>query len=353
MPAVAHADVGLMLEQPIGTWGRISGAGHVAIYLSRICAETPTMLRLCRPGEAGVVISRYDHADRHDWTAIPLIPYLYAVDQPTEIPRSIDAQTVAGLRDRYRRMHLEGVAPDSAHGRTPHGHWTELVGSAYERKIYVFEIETSVAQDLQLIQMLNARPNNYKFNLFFRNCANFAQSIFNFYYPHAIHRSFTADVGLVTPKQVAKSLVSYAEHHDNLQFSIFEIPQVPGKIHRSGKVYGVVEALLKKKQYVIPLVALHPFVTAALVGTYIVRGRFNPARNAVVLDQSNEMQALLHNAVPQPGEVQTGYLKNTAIPLTDLDQNSQNENCFRDGCDHQINAGISNDVSRNGFRSNR
>jgi hypothetical protein len=100
-----------------------------AIHLSRVCADTPVSLRRCGLDEQGVVISRYHRVAGYDWIAIPLIPYLYAVDQPDQVPASVDAETVASLRDAYCRAHLEEIAPDEG-GSTPHGDWTQLVGEA-------------------------------------------------------------------------------------------------------------------------------------------------------------------------------------------------------------------------------
>ena len=62
--------------------------------------------------------------------------------------------------------------------------------------------------------MLNAAPNVNHFNLFFHNCADFARHTMNFYYPGAIHRSLFADVGIMTPKQAAKTLLGYSRRHD-------------------------------------------------------------------------------------------------------------------------------------------
>ena len=61
-------------------FGAFNPTGHAAVYLNHVCAETPTELRMCRTGEYGVVISRYHKIDGYDWIAIPLIPYLYAVN---------------------------------------------------------------------------------------------------------------------------------------------------------------------------------------------------------------------------------------------------------------------------------
>src|SRR5580700_9827766 len=104
--------------------------GHAAIYLSRVCAASPLSLRRCHPGEQGVVISRYDRVSGYDWIAIPLLPYLYAVDRPDRVPLVVSAEDVATLRDAYRRTNLTKVAPDAADGSAPEGDWTQLVGAA-------------------------------------------------------------------------------------------------------------------------------------------------------------------------------------------------------------------------------
>jgi len=106
----------------------------------------------------GVVLSRYDGVGGYDWIAIPLVPYLYAVERPEDVPLFADAKIVAFLRDRYRREHLEDIAPDLLNGETPGGNWYELVGSSYDRTTYGFEIETTPAQDEALILKLNSSP---------------------------------------------------------------------------------------------------------------------------------------------------------------------------------------------------
>jgi hypothetical protein len=47
--------------------------------------------------------------------------------------------------------------------------------------------------------------------------------VLDIYMPHAIHRNFLADVGLMTPKQVARSLVSYGKKNPELNMSAFVI----------------------------------------------------------------------------------------------------------------------------------
>jgi hypothetical protein len=278
----AHADAALLLEEPFGTLGHMAATGHAAIYLTRVCAETPTQLRRCGAGESGVVISRYHHIAGYDWLAVPFLPYLYAVETLQEVPASADAQSVAAIRDRYRRDHLLAIAPDDAEGRAPGGEWTQLVGSAYDRTIYGFLIQTSQERDDAFIQQFNQRNNQSHFNLLFHNCADFSRTVLNFYYRHAVHRSFLADAGITTPKQVAKSLAGYSRRHPDLARSSFVIPQLAGSIPRSGAVHGVVEALLKSKKYVVPLAILHPVITGCMALGYLTEGRFNPRREASI-----------------------------------------------------------------------
>jgi hypothetical protein len=78
---LARADAALLMEEPYGEFGAFNPTGHAAIYLNHICAESPTRLRPCHPGEPGAVISRYHKINGYDWLAIPLVPYLYAVEQ--------------------------------------------------------------------------------------------------------------------------------------------------------------------------------------------------------------------------------------------------------------------------------
>ena len=284
IPAFARSSATLLLEEPYGTLGFFTGTGHAAVYLSGVCAETPLILRPCTPGETGVVLSRYNGVSQHDWVAIPLIPYLYAVERPEDIPLFADARMTDFLRDRYRRKYLEEVAPDVRNGETPGGNWYELVGSSYDRTIYGFEIETMPEQDLALIQKLNSSPNVSHFHTVSRNCADFAKDIINFYYPKALHRSVFADIGITTPKQMAKMMTKYSARHPQIRFSRLVIAQVPGSMPRSTAAHGVVESFFKSKKYIVPSAVVSPIFAGCVAGVFFVTGagHFEPARNANV-----------------------------------------------------------------------
>lgn len=42
------AGVALLVGEPFGKFGFFNPTGHAAVYLSGVCAETPTTLRQCR-----------------------------------------------------------------------------------------------------------------------------------------------------------------------------------------------------------------------------------------------------------------------------------------------------------------
>jgi hypothetical protein len=290
--SLANASATLLLEEPYGKLGFFTATGHAAVYLSGVCAETPLVLRACAPGELGAVISRYDGVGGYDWVAIPLIPYLYAVEKPEDIPLFVDPKMVAFLRDQYRRKHLEAVAPDRTDGGTPGGNWYELVGSAYDRAAYAFEIETSPVQDTAFIREYNSAPNRSHFRTVSHNCADFAKDVINFYYPKALHRSVVADVGITTPKQMAKTLVKYSARHSELEFSRYVIPQVPGSVARSSAVHGVVESFFKSKKYIVPSAVMSPVFAGCVAAVYVgtEAGRFDPARQALVYNANRDLE---------------------------------------------------------------
>lgn len=284
----AHASVALLMEEPYGEFGAFNPTGHAAVYLNHVCAASPTQLRLCGAGEFGVVISRYHKIDGYDWIAMPLIPYLYSVDEESEIPASVDKEEEAALRDAYRREHLEALAPDTRRGKAPGGEWIQLVGSSYDRTIHGFQVDSTQEQDERFIALFNDQRDVSHFNLFFHNCADFSRAVLDLYFPHAIHRNFIADIGLTTPKQVAKSLVKYGRRHPELQMSAFVIPQVPGSIARSHPVDGVTESLVKSKKYLLPLAILNPELTGGVVIAYLAEGRMKLPKDATVFNVDDE-----------------------------------------------------------------
>lgn len=321
----AHASATLLLEEPYGKLGFFTATGHAAVYLSGVCADDPLTLRPCAPGETGVVVSRYNGVSGYDWVAIPLLPYLYAVDRADDIPLFADAKMVFQLRDRYRRAYLESVVPDGKNGEAPGGNWYELVGSSYDRTIYGFEIETTPEEDARLIRKLNSSRNESHFRTVSNNCADFAKDVINFYYPKSLHRSVVADVAITTPKQMAKMLVKFNRRHPDIQFSRLVIAQVPGSMPRSFAVHGVVESFFKSKKYIVPSAVVSPIFAGCVLAVYVGTGagHFEPARDALVFDPGNNPQQ------PMGREDRLAYQRQLKHLLADVDAARSSTNADR------------------------
>jgi hypothetical protein len=269
-----RAQAALLMEEPYGFFGALNPTGHNAVYFDRICAETPVKLRRCGPGEMGAVIARYQGINGYDWVAIPLIPYLYAVENPNQVPEQVNRRMVNQLRSRYHEAHLLDLGADVPQGSIIRGGWTQLVGAAYERRIYAFRFNTTPEQDDALIERLNSSPNHTEFDLLFSNCADFARVIMNAYFPHTFHRSIFPDAGITTPKQIAHTLVRYGHRHPGVGLEVFEIPQVPGYRRLSHANKGIDESFVTTL-YAIPITILNPYVTGALFVDYVVRGQYH------------------------------------------------------------------------------
>jgi hypothetical protein len=61
------------------------------------------------------------------------------------------------------------------------------------------------------LNKINSSPNRSHLHLLTRNCADFAKEVINLSQPKALHRSYVADLGISTPKQMAKSLVQFSQ----------------------------------------------------------------------------------------------------------------------------------------------
>ena len=194
----------------------------------------------------------------------------------------------------------------------PVGDWTQLAGSAYDRTTHGFQVVSTEEQDERFIAIFNDRRNKGHFNMFFHNCADFSRVVLDIYLPHAIHRSIVADLGMTTPKQVAKSLAKYGHKHPELEMSAFVIPQVPGSVARSHPVDGVAESLIKSKKYLLPMAILSPEVTGAVVVAYLAKGRMKLPKDAAVFNVDDQVVEPAAAAPVQPASSGDGATAQTS-----------------------------------------
>jgi hypothetical protein len=191
------------------------------------------------------------------------------------------------MRDRYREARLSGLGDDLSSGNFVHGGWTQLLGAAYERRIYAFRFETTPAQDDALIARMNEGPNRSRFDLLFNNCADFSRVVLNDYFPRTFRRGLFPDAYMTTPKQITGKLVHYARKHPEAQLLVFEIPQVPGYRHQSHSNKSIAESLTTTG-YAVPLALINPYLAGGLFVDFLARGRFHLVpRNPQVIGPEN------------------------------------------------------------------
>lgn len=161
---------------------------------------------------------------------------------------------------------------------------------------------TSPEADDRIIRTLNAQPNRRRFNLLFRNCADFAKDVLNAYYPGAIHANRIADFGMTTPKQVARSLVAYGASHPEAALAAFAVPQIPGSRPLTHAPKGVMEVLITSKKYLLPLALMPAWIPAGLAGGYLAAGRFDPHGLPVdTYSPADVAQHAMHLGAPATG----------------------------------------------------
>jgi hypothetical protein len=195
------------------------------------------------------------------------------VEDDAVVPTRVDRATVTRLRNEYYEAHLADLGPHVSRGSFWKGGWSQLIGAAYERRVYAFRFETTQAQDDALIDMLNDKKNVSHFQLLFNNCSDFSRWVMNQYFPKAFQRGVFPDAGMTTPKQIAHKLETFAKKHPEMQLQIFEIPQIPGN-RRSSRANKSISESLITTGYAVPITIVNPYLAGCLLADYILRSHY-------------------------------------------------------------------------------
>ena len=280
-PMAATADIGLLLLEStgIGT-ARYTAAGHAAVYLSNLCAETPIHLRHCRAEESGAVISTYGSFGEnrpYEWNVAPLRVFLYGSEEPSAMPLYGNDDVRRALRDRYRREYLSSVcSPNFCNSSSDR--WGDMAAATLTRDIYCFRLQTTPEQDEALLAYLNSDPNNGVYHALTRNCADFTRKLINRVFPGAAQPDYLNDFFMTSPKAIAKSFVHYGEKHPDLGLSVERYSQIAGTIRRSEDNRKGTEASFRVKKWFLPLLAIRSRELPFFMAAYLLTGRFDAER---------------------------------------------------------------------------
>ena len=280
----AYADAGVILNESLDTSvARITGSGHSAIYVSRICPESPVKLRLCAPGEQGSVISNYTTLGEdqpYEWNIVPLSVFLYGVEDPANRPLIGSQKIKHLLEERYRDNFLADYCDSESCRTSGKAEWREMVGATISRSLYIFVVKTTEEQDLALIAELNSSENVNHFNGITRNCADFTRKVMDIYFPGAAKPDYINDFAMTSPKAIARSFEHYSLKHPEMELSVLHFAQLPGTYKRSSEARSGTEQLYHSKKFAVPLAIYAPYELGVAAGTYVLTGRFNPVKES-------------------------------------------------------------------------
>lgn len=247
--APARADIGLIVQEPIGALGFFTRVGHVGVYLSRICPDaSPVRMRICRPGERGGVVSRYSALSEHedyDWAIMPFEEYMHGFGSPELAPLFGAPKLQRVIEDLNFRPLFADTLAGSGDGRPPAGQWTKALATRFDRSLHIFFVATSPADDAAIVAAFNGAANHSRFNFFYRNCSDQAKGIFDLIWPEEQIGSRTSGVTMQTPKGLAKAIVDRADTHPDLQLRVRRYSQLPGTYPRSRSVLFPMENAYK------------------------------------------------------------------------------------------------------------
>ena len=270
LPSVqARADLGVVLADPTGLGAsRFTLAGHTLVYLTGVCAETPVRARLCAPGEQGVLVTTYPNfgeTKAYSWNLSPVSLYFEGAMEPGKRLLYTSPAVKSAMEARAREGYFREVCAEGRCPQAPHNYWRNLVASTADRDMFLYAVKTTRAQDQAAVDWLNRDPNVNHYMGMWNNCANFASDLVNSIFPHATHRDYLNDLGMMGPKGVARSFTRWSLKRPELGFYSMHFAQMPGDTPRSGLARSGTEAGIHMKKYLIP---------AALIGDHEVAGSF-------------------------------------------------------------------------------
>ena len=274
----ARADVGIALFDPTHVGAeRWTQTGHSGLYLSGVCPTSPIELRLCGPGEKGIILTAYpDFFERfpYEWNAVPLNLYLYGSTDAGMMPLygspALKRAQESAVANRELKQVCAGACP-----ALPHAYWRDLVNTTTSRDVYIFAVHTTREQDQEFIRRVNALPNRNRYRTITYNCADFTRDMINLYFPHAVHRDVLNDLGMMGPKAAARSFTHYAARHRELGFYALHFSQQPGVAQRCGTARAGTEMAFHEPKYMLPAILIGDHeVAGSFLVAYFLTGRF-------------------------------------------------------------------------------
>lgn len=256
---VASADIGVIINENFMQGTRFITGGHLSLYISNACADTPFSIRMCEPGESprGIVVNRYEKISdqKQDWIAVPLIPFLYGVEDVDQAPLLTSGRVQKMLSKRFYKKHLETIIPPDNSGLIPSGSFNYIPGQTFKRDVISLSMESSIEEESKLVDAINARTNITYYNLFKANCSDFVSEILTaIFEPKGGLPKLKYDQLIKTPKGVASRFWQNAKASPGRALFVSRFGQIPSDDYlRSKRADTFADILFNKVPLVIGL----------------------------------------------------------------------------------------------------
>ena len=251
-----------------------------------------------------------------EWNVVPLNIYLYGVENAHFRPIVGTQPIKRVLEERYREQYLGDLCVSESCRTSNKAEWREMVGRDLARSMYVFVVQTTVEQDLRLIELFNSLPNENHFNGMTRNCADFTRRVINAYFPGATGPDYINDFGMTSPKAIARSFSRYAKRHPEAHYRVFALhpdSRHHQKEHRGESRHG---AAISLQELLVPMLVFADHVLPFVAASYLLTGRFNPQREleAHPTAEAAELDHQIRLAKSEDNQVRVEQLENGKEP---------------------------------------
>jgi hypothetical protein len=251
------ADVVLLVEDPLGSVGYFSDAGHTAVWISDACLENNRRVHLCHTGD-GVVFSNMTGWRAYGYAAIPASIYLYGAtpDGADAIPYGNKNQQ---LRQLFWNQHLAAIYPlvKPADG-------SEMLAHAFRRRIYLLRLKTSPEEDAAAISEIHERLSRNRFHFWTNNCTDFSSAVLNIYFPGKFRRQWYHDLAITTPERLGDRTEQYGRKHPERELVIERLQVNPENFFRRRRAQDTTGAALFDWKYAVPLFLGSPLTYASV-----------------------------------------------------------------------------------------
>ena len=240
----AHADVGLIVENPTGPLGFFSDVGHASIWISRGCLDEEGEVGYCEHSQ-GIVLTSTSYWPNPGVAAIPA--ELFFLGSAAAHPDDIHATWDETLSAAYPKV--------------PEEYGRKYLGRVWRRETNVLVFSTSPDEDRRILETIQQERMEYHYNYLRHNCADYAELVLHMYLGDRLRVRRWLDLGLTTPRALQRALVHALGREPEGALTRYHFAGM--KRHRWRQPpRNICESAVLDPKYAAPLIFYQPVVYA-------------------------------------------------------------------------------------------